>query len=139
MGPGSDRLARDPAGAPVWVVVLDVGAKALLVLALSRVALDPAWGNLEGKSPGTRALTYPLLAFLVPLAHLLRRPGRPYPWLADLMITVPAFSDILGNRLDLFDQLLWFDDACTSSTPVCWVARRWCSSAPPERRWCSGW
>jgi hypothetical protein len=96
---------------PVGVVVLDVGAKVLLLLALSRVALDPAWGNLEGKAPGTRALTYPLLAFLVPLAHLLRHSGRPYPWLADLMITVPAFSDILGNRLDLFDQLLWFDDA----------------------------
>ena len=111
MGPGSDRLARDPAGAPLWVVVLDVGAKVLLVLALTRVALDPAWGNLEGKSPGTRALTYPLLAFVVPLAHLLRSSGRPYPWLADLMVTVPAFSDILGNRLDLYDHLTWFDDA----------------------------
>lgn len=50
MGPGSDRLDRGPAGTPAWVVVLDVGAKVLLVLALSRVALEPAWGNLEGKS-----------------------------------------------------------------------------------------
>ena len=111
MRPGSDRLARDPAGAPLWVVVLDVGAKVLLVLAVSRVALDPAWGNLEGKAPGTRALTYPMLAFLVPLAHVLQRSRPPYPWFVDLMVTVPAFSDILGNRLDLYDRVTWFDDA----------------------------
>jgi hypothetical protein len=110
VGPGPDSRARAPTGVPRWVVVLDVGAKVLLVLAVSRVALDPAWGNLEGKAPGTRALTYPLLAFLVPLAHLLQRSGRPYPWLVDLMVTVPAFSDILGNRLDLYDRVTWFDD-----------------------------
>jgi hypothetical protein len=91
-------------------MALDVGAKVLLVLAMTRVALDPTWGNLEGKAPGTRALVYPLVAFLVPLWCLWRGPGRPYPWLADLMLTLPGFSDVLGNRLDLFDRISWFDD-----------------------------
>lgn len=113
-----------PRAAPIWVVVADVAAKALLLLAVVQVAIDPGWGNLEGKAPGIRAVTYPMLALLVPLLHSLRvlRPGgvppgteggrdRPYPWGADLLVTVPAFSDLLGNRLDLYDRVVWFDDA----------------------------
>jgi len=112
-----------PRPVPVWVVVADVAAKVLLVLAVSRVALDPGWGNLEGKAPVARAVTYPMLALLVPLLHALRPlgtagrvaagvagHGRPYPWGADLLVTLPAFSDILGNRLDLYDRVTWFDD-----------------------------
>lgn len=109
---------------PVWVVVADVAAKVLLVLAVSRVAIDPGWGNLEGKAPVARAVTYPMLALLVPVLHglrSLRSAGRaargepvhhrPYPWGTDLLVTVPGFSDILGNRLDLYDRVTWFDDA----------------------------
>lgn len=109
MGPQPETHGADPA-APAWVVVLDVGAKLLLLLAVAMVALDPAWGNLEGKAPGTRAVTYPLLALVVPLAHHLRRRPARYPWLADLLVTFPAFSDILGNRMDLYDRVVWFDD-----------------------------
>jgi hypothetical protein len=109
--------------APAWVAVADLVAKALLLLAVSRVAIDPGWGNLEGKAPVVRAVTYPMLALLVPVLHTLRvlRSGgratddvgrdRPYPWGADLLVTVPAFSDLLGNRLDLYDRVVWFDDA----------------------------
>ena len=103
-----------PRAVPVWVVVADVAAKILLLLAVSRVAIDPAWGNLEGKAPVVRALTYPMLALLVPLLHALRVLGggrRTYPWGADLLVTVPGFSDLLGNRLDLYDRVVWFDDA----------------------------
>ena len=107
-----DRSHRpaEAMSAPTWVAALDVLAKVLLLAAMARVAVDPGWGNLEGKAPGTRAMTYPLLALVVPVWHLTRRPGRPYPWVTDLLVTLPAFSDILGNRLDLFDRVLWFDD-----------------------------
>jgi hypothetical protein len=102
-----------PRPVPAWVVVADLAAKVLLLLAVSRVALDPGWGNLEGKAPVARAVTYPLLGLLVPLLHALRVLGggrRTYPWGADLLVTVPAFSDLLGNRLDLYDRVPWFDD-----------------------------
>ena len=104
------RDDRHGTGLMAWVVLLDVTAKVVLVLALARVAVDPAWGNLEGKSPTARAVTYPMLAFVVPVGHLWLRSGRAYPWVADLLVTLPAFSDILGNRLDLFDRVVWFDD-----------------------------
>jgi hypothetical protein len=105
-----EQHGRNGPGLLAWVVVLDVLAKLVLVLAMARVAVDPGWGNLEGKSPTTRAVTYPMLAFVVPAAHLWLRSGRRYPWVADLLVTLPAFSDILGNRLDLFDRVVWFDD-----------------------------
>ncbi len=93
-----------------WVAVLDVLAKVLLVVVVARIAVDPGWGNLEGKAPGTRAVTYPLLALVVPVWHWLLRRSQPYPWGADLLVTIPAFSDLLGNRLDLYDRVTWFDD-----------------------------
>ena len=110
MEPGRNRSPAVTGPASSWVVMLDVVAKALLLLIVVRVALDPAWGNLEGKAPMTRALTYPLLALLIPAVHLVRPFPRGYPWAADLLLTVPAFSDVLGNRLDLYDRVVWFDD-----------------------------
>lgn len=85
--------------------------KALLVLSLVLVVVDPGWGNLEGKAPVARALVYPLPAFAVPIWWWWRRPARPYPVSADLLLTLVCFSDILGNRLDLYDTVVWFDDA----------------------------
>ena len=38
------------------------------------------------------------------------RRGTEFPWLADLLITLTGFTDILGNRLDLYDHVVWFDD-----------------------------
>lgn len=61
--------------AAVTTAVGDVLAKAVLVALLVLVMIDPTWGNLEGKAPVVRALTYPLWALAVPLVWLGR--GRP--------------------------------------------------------------
>lgn len=37
--------------------------------------------------------------------------GRTFPWGADLLVTLPWLSDLLGNRLDFFDTVIWWDDA----------------------------
>ena len=96
--------------AAVATAVADVLAKAVLVALLVLVLIDPTWGNLEGKAPVVRALTYPLWALAVPLVWLGRARPAPYPWTADLLVTLTAFSDVLGNRLDLYDGVVWFDD-----------------------------
>jgi hypothetical protein len=43
--------------------------------------------------------------------HAWRQPTARFPWGADLLVTIPGFSDLLGNRLDLYDRVSWFDDA----------------------------
>lgn len=96
--------------APGPVRVANVAAKLLLLLFIAQVVIDPDFGNLEGKAPMARAVTYPLVAVAVPAYWWLRRRETPYPWGADLLITLIGFSDILGNRLDLFDAVVWFDD-----------------------------
>lgn len=92
------------------VVLLDLAVKLLLLLSLLRVGLDPTWGNLEGKAPVARAVLYPLLAFAIPLVWVTRGRETAYPWAADLLVSAACFGDILGNRLDLYDAVVWFDD-----------------------------
>lgn len=88
----------------------DLAAKAVLLVMILLVVADPTWGNLEGKAPMGRAVTYPMLALALPVWWSVRGRGRPFPWVADLLVTIPGFSDLLGNRLDLFDRVVWFDD-----------------------------
>lgn len=111
------RLVRSPV-----VAALDVLGKVVLLAFLALVVIDPAWGNLVGKAPTARALTYPLLAFALPLWWTVRRPDSPYPWLADLLLTYVGFSDILGNRLDLYDHVVWFDDWMHLANTACLTA-----------------
>ena len=111
--------ARDAAALRL-VAVADVVAKAILVVLVVLVLIDPAWGNLEGKAPVGRAILYPLWAFVVPVVWAVRQRRRPspFPWLPDLLLTLTCFTDVLGNRLDLYDSFFWFDDlmhfACTA-------------------------
>lgn len=93
------------------VGALDLVVKMVLVAFLVRLVVDPAWGNLEGKAPVGRAVIYPCLGLVVPSIHLLLGRGTAFPWKADLLVTIAGFSDILGNRLDLYDRIAWFDDA----------------------------
>ena len=58
-----------------------------------------------------RAVGYPLVSFTVPfLWWTLWRDRMSFPWLPDLLITITCFTDILGNRMDLYDTVVWFDD-----------------------------
>jgi hypothetical protein len=111
------RVVRSPA-----LAVLDALSKVVLLGFLALVVIDPAWGNLAGKAPTARALTYPLLAFAIPVWWIVRRPEAPFPWLADLLLTFAGFSDILGNRLDLYDQVVWFDDWMHFANTMCIAA-----------------
>ena len=97
--------------APLLVRRVNVAAKTALLLMLAFVVANPDYGNLEGKAPVARAVTYPLLAFaLLAFWWVRARTRAPYPWVADLLVTLTCFTDILGNRLDLYDSIVWFDD-----------------------------
>jgi hypothetical protein len=91
-------------------VAVKLATTALLVFA----ALHPEWQQFAGKAMGARAVAYPLGLLVLPVVWWVvrRRSGRPYPALADLLVSVPFLVDTAGNALDLYDALTWFDDAC---------------------------
>ncbi|PUA78983.1 hypothetical protein C7S10_21120 [Nocardioides currus] len=89
----------------------NVLAKGALVLLLVFALLYPDQGNMRDKAAGMRAVGYPLASFTVPfLWWTLWKDKMAFPWVPDLLITVTCFTDILGNRMDLYDTVVWFDD-----------------------------
>jgi hypothetical protein len=98
-------------GTPTVATSANVFAKGALVLLLVLALLYPDQGNLRDKAAGMRAVGYPLISFTVPLLWwTLWRDRMAFPWLPDLLITITCFTDILGNRMDLYDTVVWFDD-----------------------------
>jgi hypothetical protein len=96
---------------PPVVRGLDLTAKVFLVLLLVVAVLYPDFGNVRGKGAAARAIGYPLLAFAVPIVWFVYwRERASFPWVADLLVTVTCFTDTLGNRMDLYDSISWFDD-----------------------------
>ncbi|HWJ09732.1 MAG TPA: hypothetical protein VNS46_10175 [Nocardioides sp.] len=96
---------------PTLVRTADGAAKTLLVLLLLMVVIDPDGSNLRDKAAAGRAIGYPLVSFTVPAIWLwLWKDRASFPWLADLLVTLTCFTDILGNRMDLYDTVVWFDD-----------------------------
>ena len=63
---------------------------------------------------GGRAAAYPIAVFIVPLVWWIMR-GRGstarYPCAVDILIVLPFFIDTLGNALNLYDTISWWDDA----------------------------
>ena len=97
--------------APPVVRSMDLTAKAGLLILLVIALLFPDLGHMRGKAAGLRAVTYPLLAFSVPaLWYVFWRDRASFPWVADLLVTVTCFTDTLGNRMNMYDTIVWFDD-----------------------------
>jgi hypothetical protein len=66
-----------------WWAAADLAAKSGLAVFLVLVVLDPDWGNMAGKAPVARAVTYPLWSLTVPIVWFLTggnvTPFRGYP------------------------------------------------------------
>lgn len=96
---------------PQMIRTLDIGAKVGLLLLLALAITHPDLGNMRDKAAGLRAVAYPLLSFTIPIVwFLFWRHRSSFPWLADLFVTITCFTDVLGNRMDLYDTIVWFDD-----------------------------
>lgn len=92
------------------IAAADILVKAALFILLLVAVIDPAAVNLDGKAPIARATVYPLGALVVPAIWWLWFRDRKFPWTGDLLISLPWLTDLLGNVLDLFDSIVWFDD-----------------------------
>jgi hypothetical protein len=81
-----------------------------LVVALTAFGAFSGIERFENKGFGWRLIFYPLLILVLPVAW--RFFGRgPYPYAADALITLPFLVDVVGNVLDLYDSISWWDDA----------------------------
>jgi hypothetical protein len=94
-------------------LAITVSVKAALVSLLVFGALRQDLSQFHGKAMTGRALTYPIAALIVPvIVLLLRRRGRQtaYPYDVDVLIVLPFLIDVLGNALNLYDTISWWDD-----------------------------
>src|SRR3954447_20903724 len=89
---------------------LDVAVKASLVLLLAFGAFS-GLDRFAGKAFGWRLVGYSIAAFLVPAVWALRGRRQPYPYLVDTLFVLPFLIDTIGNALDLYDTIDWWDDA----------------------------
>jgi hypothetical protein len=110
--PGDVRVASVVVRhAPHLLRALVLTGKLLLVMFVVRIVFDPTWAHLDGKAPFARAIMYPLWIVAVPVYWAIFRRGTAFPWLADVLVTLTCATDLVGNRLDLYNSVEWFDDA----------------------------
>jgi hypothetical protein len=88
---------------------LDVVVKVALVGLLAFGAFS-GLHQFEGKAFGWRLLTYPITAAIVPLSWSVAGRRPPYPYALDVLIVSPFLVDVLGNTLDLYNSIDWWDD-----------------------------
>ena len=89
---------------------LDVTLKSL-VIGLTAFGAFGGLERFEEKGFGWRLLWYPAMILALPVAWRFFGRGRPFPFLADVLITIPFLVDILGNVFNLYDSIDWWDDA----------------------------
>ena len=88
--------------------------KAALLALLLLAVVKPDLPQFEGKAMTGRALAYPVSTVIVPVGWWLvarRRGRRPaYPYVLDILVVLPFLIDTVGNALDLYDSIDWWDD-----------------------------
>lgn len=94
---------------------LNIALKLALVALLLVAVAFPDAPQFHAKGFGVRLATYPLAALVVPVAWLVFRRVRPssqahYPYATDILVALPFTLDTLGNALNLFDSVDWWDD-----------------------------
>jgi hypothetical protein len=110
-GAETSRRSRDSRSWLVATIVIFGLTVAQLVVATFVSGLD----QFEGKGFGARLVAYPILMVAVPAIWLALRRFRGHssdvPWLAFALVMAPFLVDVTGNTLDLYDSLVWWDDA----------------------------
>jgi len=85
-------------------------------LQLAVATFVPGLEQFEGKAFGARLAAYPILMLLTPgIWWMLRRrgggPTYSVPWAEFALIMLPFLVDVTGNTLNLYDKVVWWDDA----------------------------
>lgn len=83
------------------------------VVQLAIAAFVPDLPQFEGKGFGARLVAYPAMMLLVPAiwAARNRHHATSVPWTAFALVMAPFLIDVSGNSADLYDSVVWWDDA----------------------------
>jgi hypothetical protein len=88
---------------------LTIALKAL-VIGLTALGAFGGLERFEEKGFGWRLLWYPIAVLALPAVWRLFFRDRAYPYAADVLLAIPFFVDVMGNVLDLYDTIGWWDD-----------------------------
>jgi hypothetical protein len=100
---------------------INISAKLVLFGLFTHYLLNPELPQYHNKGMAWRLIFYPLIVMMIPLICFLRRSKMPYPHLTDMFITLPFVADMLGNTLNLFDRIVWWDDLMHFVLWASWV------------------
>lgn len=106
------------------VAFVNLAVKAALILLLLHAVVFPDLEQYAGKGIAVRLISYPISIIVVPLVVWIlgqRRPSQ-YPHLIDICVAAPFVLDTLGNALNLYNSIDWFDDVMHFVTWLPWVA-----------------
>jgi hypothetical protein len=94
------------------LVLIDLAVKVATVGLLIWAVLNPELPQFSGKAFTERVLAYPVALLVVPVGWwLFGRSRMAYPAAADILFGLPFLIDVVGNALDLYDTVAWWDDA----------------------------
>ncbi len=95
------------------LLVADLGVKLATVGLLLWALLNPDLPQFQGKAFTARAVIYPAMLLLIPLGWWVFASGRTvkFPFAADILFGLPFLLDVIGNALNLYDTIEWWDDA----------------------------
>jgi hypothetical protein len=98
--------------ASALLVLIDLAVKVATVGLLIWAVLNPELPQFSGKAFTERVLAYPVALLVVPVGWwLFGRSRMAYPAAADILFGLPFLIDVVGNALDLYDTVAWWDDA----------------------------
>jgi hypothetical protein len=90
-------------------IALNLALRAAILAFLADALVHPDDPRFADKAIGTRGLLIVPLTLLVPIVHLAKRRGEPYPaWMDSLYLSIFAV-DLGGNVLDLYNRFTHFD------------------------------
>ncbi len=87
----------------------------LTVVQLAVATFVPGLEQFAGKAFGARLIGYPVMMLIVPAVYWAwarrQNPVPATPWAAYALLWAPFLIDVTGNTLDLYDSVVWWDDA----------------------------
>jgi hypothetical protein len=115
VNPGAHRAHEQGIGSVLAVrrapkLWVDLAVKISLVLLLA-VGAFSGLDRFAGQAFGWRLVGYSIAALVVPAIWAARGRRLPFPAVIDTLFVLPFLIDTIGNALNLYDTIDWWDDA----------------------------